>query len=293
MPRLAVLGQPIAHSRSPAMQNAALAELGLTGEWSYEAIEVAPEDFEARVRAMPGEGFAGANVTVPHKVAALRVADEASEPARAIGAANTLSFSDGRIAAENTDATGFLDALPGDPAGGRALVLGAGGSARAVAWALASRDAKVTIWNRTPEKARRLAEGLGVSALGAGDRWPGAGEFDLLVNCTTVGMGEGGADLKALPLDADAMGERHTIVDLAYGPAETELVRAARARGAAVIDGLEVLVRQGAASLRIWTGLDPPIETMRQAARQQDATRESPPISEAGPRPGGGDGTQT
>jgi shikimate dehydrogenase len=269
MPRLAVLGQPIAHSRSPAMQNAALAELGLTGEWSYEAIEIAPEDFEARVRAMPGQGFAGANVTVPHKVAALRVADEASEPARAIGAANTLSFSDGRIAAENTDATGFLDALPGDSAGGRALVLGAGGSARAVVWALVSRDAKVTIWNRTPEKARRLAEELGVSALGAGegDRWPGAGEFDLLVNCTTVGMGEGGADLKALPLDADAIGERHTIVDLAYGPAETELVRAARARGAAVIDGLEVLVRQGAASLRIWTGLEPPIETMRRAAR--------------------------
>ena len=137
--RLAVLGQPISHSRSPAMHNAALAELGLAGEWSYEAIEVAPAEFEALVRGMAAEGFVGANVTVPHKVAALELADEASEAARAIGAANTLSFAGGRIAAENTDARGFLDSLPASPAGRRALVLGAGGSARAVVWALVDR----------------------------------------------------------------------------------------------------------------------------------------------------------
>ena len=115
--RLAVLGQPISHSRSPAMHNAALAELGLAGEWSYEAIEVAPADFPRLVRQMAAEGFVGANVTVPHKVAALELADEASEAARAIGAANTLSFAGGRIAAENTDASGFLDSLPAPPAG--------------------------------------------------------------------------------------------------------------------------------------------------------------------------------
>ena len=102
MPRLAVLGQPISHSRSPAMHNAALTELGLVDDWSYEAIEVAPEDFDERVRAMPGEGFVGVNVTVPHKLAALAIADAASEAARAIGAANTLTFGDARIAAENT-----------------------------------------------------------------------------------------------------------------------------------------------------------------------------------------------
>ena len=130
--RLAVLGQPISHSRSPAMHNAALAELGLAGEWSYEAIEVAPADFEALVRRMAAEGFVGANVTVPHKVAALELADEASEAARAIGAANTLSFAGGRIAAENTDATGLLGLAPG-AAGGQARPgarrrrLGAGG----------------------------------------------------------------------------------------------------------------------------------------------------------------------
>jgi shikimate dehydrogenase len=275
MPRLAVLGQPIAHSRSPAMHNAALAELGLAREWSYEAIEVSRREFEARVRGMPQKGFAGANVTVPHKVAALAVADEASDAASAIGAANTLSFAGGRIAAENTDATGFLDALGSSPAEKRALVLGAGGAARAVVWALVTNGADVSIWNRTPDRAAALAEELGGTALRPGDGPPATGDFDLIVNATAVGMGAaaeaapGGADLKRLPIDADGLGERQLLVDLAYGSAETELVRVARARGASVVDGLEVLVRQGAASLRIWTGLEPPIETMRRAAQER------------------------
>jgi shikimate dehydrogenase len=264
--RLAVLGQPISHSRSPAMHTAALAELGLADEWSYEAIEVAPEDFEGRVRAMPGEAFVGANVTLPHKLAALSIAEEASEAARAIGAANTLTFAGGRVAAENTDATGLLDALPEPPSGAHALVLGAGGSARAVVWALVTAGAEVTIWNRTAEKAERLAHEFGASSVEAVSQ----ADFDLLVNATTVGMGastQASQNLKSLPVDADALGERHQLVDLAYGAVETELVRAAKARGARVVDGLEVLVRQGAASLRIWTGLDPPIEVMRRAVR--------------------------
>jgi shikimate dehydrogenase len=272
MRRLAVLGQPISHSRSPAMQSAALAELGLAGEWSYEAIEVAPADFEARVREMAAGSFVGANVTVPHKVAALELAGDASEAARAIGAANTLSFAAGRIAAENTDATGFLDSLPAPPAGRRALVLGAGGSARAVVWALVTHGADVSIWNRTRERAERLASELGgaVATLDPASGERPAASFDLLVNATTVGMGTprgSAAGLKSLPFRADSLDETHQLVDLAYGPAETELARAARAHGAKVVDGLEVLVRQGAASLRIWTGLDPPIEAMRRAAR--------------------------
>ena len=271
MRRLAVLGQPISHSRSPAMHTAALTELGLAGEWSYEAIEVAPEEFEARVRELAAERFVGVNVTVPHKVAALELADEASEAARAIGAANTLSFAAGRIAAENTDAAGFLDSLPAPPAGRRALVLGAGGAARAVVWALVTHDAEVAIWNRTPERARRLAGELGAEAVeltAQASQDPGV-SYDLIVNATTVGMGaphESAADLKSLPIRADSLGERHLLVDLAYGQAETELARVARAHGATVVDGLEVLVRQGAASLRIWTGLESPIEAMRRAA---------------------------
>ncbi len=217
---------------------------------------------------MAAGDFVGANVTVPHKVAALELAGDASEAALAIGAANTLSFTAGRIAAENTDATGFLDSLPGPPAGRRALVLGAGGSARAVVWALVTHGAEVAIWNRTPERAQRLAEELGAHPAVARHLSPVA--YDLIVNATTVGMGTprgSAAGLKSLPLRADSLGETHQLVDLAYGPAETELARAARAHGATVVDGLEVLVRQGAASLRIWTGLEPPIETMRRAAR--------------------------
>jgi shikimate dehydrogenase len=277
--RLAVLGQPISHSRSPAMHSAALTELGLAPEWSYEAIEVSPGDFEARVRAMPGEGFVGANVTVPHKVRALELADRGSVPAREIGAANTLSFDAGRIVADNTDATGFLDALPDSPAGKRALVMGAGGAARAVVWALVGAGASVGVWNRTPDKAQALAGEFGATVMepiADGSQDPAvsgqlsAVEFDLIVNCTTVGMGNGQqrpGSFKRLPIDADSLGERHQLVDLAYGPVETELVSVAKAGGATVVDGLEVLVRQGAASLRIWTGLEAPVETMRCAAR--------------------------
>jgi shikimate dehydrogenase len=265
------------------MQTAALAELGLDSEWSYEAIEVSSEDFEARVRAMPAEGFVGANVTVPHKAAALVLADRASEMAKAIGAANTLSLADGEIAAENTDATGFLDALGGSVSGRRALVLGAGGSARAVVWALASAGASAAIWNRTEGRAEELAAEHGASVARLhGSRLGGVGHgYDLIVNATTVGMGESAehmAELKSLPIDADSFDHTVQLVDLAYGSVDTQLMRLARARGAPVVDGLEVLVRQGAASLRIWTGLEPPIEAMRRAARSAWPQRTDPHI---------------
>jgi shikimate dehydrogenase len=266
-PRLGVLGQPVAHSRSPAMQNAALAELGLD-EWSYEAIEVAPEELAELVARLPDDGFRGVNVTVPHKLAALALADRCSASARAIGAANTLTFLEGAVEAENTDAIGLLEALEEPLGGRRALVLGAGGSARAAVWALREAGADVSIWNRTEARASELAEAFDVTLAEAPGR-----DFDLLVNCTTVGLAQASErpptpeDLKAFPVPADAITERHTVVDLAYGPHETALLALARERRARVVDGLEVLVRQGAASLRLWTGMDPPVETMRKAAR--------------------------
>jgi shikimate dehydrogenase len=284
MPRLAVLGQPVSHSRSPAMQNAALAELGLASRWSYEAIEVAPENFEALVRSLAADVFAGVNVTVPHKLAALGVADGASAAARAIGAANTLSFDDGRIAAENTDAIGLLGALGEEPAGRRALLMGAGGSARACAFALREGGAEVATWNRTHERAEALARefGLSVAELGP-DGFVALEEFDFVVNATTVGLGAANPAsqasvrdaprLKPLPLDADAITEEHVVVDLVYGSHATPLAEIAAGRGARVIDGLDVLVHQGAASLRIWTGAEPPIQTMRRAARAEQPNR--------------------
>lgn len=265
MKRLAVLGHPVAHSRSPAMQNAALADLGLAGEWSYEAIDVAPEELAGRIAAMEGEGFAGANVTVPHKQAALSLADEASERAHQIGAANTLTFAGGSVSAENTDAGGLLAALPGSPAGQRALVLGAGGAARAVVWALAREGAAVEVWNRTAEKARAIAWEFGVESIEPeGEANLPSADFSLIVNTTTVGMDGGGlADLR---IDAVSFAPEQTVVDLVYGERETPLLAAARTGGATVVDGLEMLVRQGAESLRIWTGREASLEVMRAAA---------------------------
>ena len=262
MRRLAVLGTPIAHSRSPAIHNAAFAALGMEGEWSYEAIEVQPDELEERLRAMPAEGFVGANVTVPHKVTALLLSDRRSEVAREIGAANTLSFVDGEVRADNTDAEGLMEALPGRPAGRRALVLGAGGAARAVVWGLTRAGADVAVWNRTPERAASLCAELG----GRVEAEPAAGEYELVVNSTSVGMG-GEDPFESLPLSRDWFGRSQTVVDMVYGEQQSRLLQAAAEAGADVVDGLEVLVCQGAASFRLWTGIEPPLDVMREAAR--------------------------
>ena len=275
MKRLAVLGHPVSHSRSPAMQNAALATLGLAGEWSYEAIDVEPAKFPERTRELQDQGFVGANVTIPHKEAALTLADEASHAADEIGAANTLSFRDGAIRADNTDATGLLAALPGQVEGRTALVLGAGGSARAAVWALAGQGATVSVWNRTPERADELVRGLAR----AGEGTPSEGRlravtadqlrangYELIVNCTAIGMRDEDP-FAHLPLDPERLESGAVVVDLVYAGSESRLVREARRRGATAVDGVEVLVRQGAASLRIWTGQEAPLDVMRSAAR--------------------------
>ncbi len=183
--RLGVLGWPVAHSRSPAMQNAALEAAGL-GDWRYQLLPVPPALFAETVRALPRAGFRGANVTIPHKEAALALAAAASPSARAIGAANTLTFGrDGDVYADNTDAPGLIATLPFDPAGRSALVLGAGGSARAVVWALLDAGAaEVRVWNRTPDRARRLCAEVG------GVPVQSAEPADLLVHCTSSGLDE-------------------------------------------------------------------------------------------------------
>ncbi len=279
MNRLAVLGHPVAHSRSPAMQSAALEALGLSGEWSYEAIDVEPAEFEERTRALPDRGFAGVNVTIPHKEAALAVADEASRAAQAIGAANTLSFGEGRIRAENTDATGLLAALPGSVGGKTVLVLGAGGSARAAVWALAGEGALVSVWNRTGTRADELVRDLALAgrdtaaegriAPVSGDQ-ARAGAYEVIVNCTAIGMRDEDP-FEHLPLDPERFNAEIVLVDLVYAGSESRLVAEARSRSASAVDGLEILVRQGAESLRIWTGLEPPVDVMREAARGTEA----------------------
>jgi shikimate dehydrogenase len=256
---LGVCGWPVAHSRSPQMHNAALAAAGLD-DWRYLRLPLPPELFAEAVRALPAAGFRGVNVTIPHKRAALALADDATDAARAIGAANTLTFEDGAIQADNTDAPGLLAALGEPPAGRTALVLGAGGAGRAAAWALASAGADVAIWNRTPERAREVAAAVGGRAVEA----PRAA--DIVVNCTSVGLYDPDATFKALPLGADELGAGSLVVDMVYRVGGTRFLDAARTRGARVVDGLEVLVAQGAASFERWTGLEAPREAMRAAA---------------------------
>jgi shikimate dehydrogenase len=253
------------------MQNAALEATGLAGELAYEAIAVAPEAFDETVRGLPAAGFLGVNVTIPHKEAALALATERSNDARAIGAANTLTFGPGgAIRAENTDAPGLLDAL-GEPAPRTALVLGAGGSARAAAYALRGAGAEVFVWNRGAERARRLAADLGVTAVAT----PRAAE--VLVNCTSVGLHDPAETFKEIPVNADDLGEYACVVDLVYRDGGTELLRQAERRGSRCVDGLEILVRQGARSFQIWAGRSAPLDVMRRAARREHQPPQLPP----------------
>lgn len=285
------------------MMSAALRALEMPG-WRYQLLPVPPELLQETVRALPEAGFVGANVTMPHKQAALALADEASAAAQAIGAANTLTFTPGgTIAAENTDAPGFLAALGVDARGLRGIsaqVLGAGGSARAIVWALREAGAReVSIWNRTPARARELAHALGASAV----EHPIVA--DVLVNCTSVGLPRAGpsapadtgsfrsADgigrespsagaqlrqsatetdaLNQLELTFDQVGSYAHVVDLVYSPhGPTPLLAAALAHGVHAVAGQEMLVAQGAISFERWTGVAPPRDVMRAALRGED-----------------------
>ncbi len=244
--RFGVVGWPVDHSRSPAMFAAAFAELGLH-DHRYQRVPVWPGLAHETIKALGRAGFAGVNVTMPHKAAALEISDTATQRAREIGAANTLTFAaDGTIDADNTDAPGLLDALGTPPR--TALVLGAGGSARAVVWALRSVQTDVKV------HARSKADTLGVPAVDEPE------PAELLVNCTPIGMDEP----DQLPADPEGFA---TVVDLVYQSGETALLRQARANGARTIDGLEILVRQGAESFTRWTGREAPLDAMRLAAR--------------------------
>jgi shikimate dehydrogenase len=277
--RLGVAGWPVAHSRSPAMHNAALRAVGLDG-WRYQHLPIPPELFVETVRALPRAGFAGINVTIPHKEAALALADDATATARAIGAANTLSFGpDGAVQADNTDAPGLLAAL-GDERPRTAVVLGAGGSARAVVHALAQLGADVKVWNRSAERARSLAGEFGAEAV---QDLPPA---DLLINCTSVGLADPSRTFKDLPLRADALGAYACVVDLVYRPGGTGLLREAQRLGSRAIDGVEVLVHQGALSFQRWTGRAAPLEVMRRAARGTASPNDDPTARPPVPTPG-------
>ena len=262
--RLGVLGWPVSHSRSPAIHNAALAAVGLS-DWRYQRLPVPPALFADTVGALRRLGLRRGKRHDPHKRGRAGAGGPHERRGRRDRRGHTLSFgADGAIAAENTDAPGLIAAIDEPLTGARALVLGAGGSARAAVWALREAGAvEVSIWNRTPQRASELADDLGARAVAHPE------PADVLVNCTSVGLQPAREELASLALSPDALGAYDLVVDLVYrGGGTTELVRVARERGVRTLDGLEILVAQGALSFELWTGREAPREAMRRAARE-------------------------
>jgi len=275
-----LIGWPVSHTLSPAMQNAAFAALGLN--CVYVAFSVEPKDLAAALAGARALGIAGLNVTVPHKEAAARLVDELDEFARLAGAVNTVVNRDGKLAGFNTDGEGFLRALAGeagfDPFGRTVLVLGAGGAARAITLSLAKAGAKkFYIAGRTYERAlalcRHLEENTGAAARAL--PWPEPGETlpagaveeaGLVVQTTPLGMGHLRDELPPLPYRCFRAGQ--VAFDAVYHPPDTPFLREARARGAAAVGGLGMLVHQGALAFELWTGASPPLSVMEEAARR-------------------------
>ena len=265
---LGVIGDPVAHSRSPRMQNAALQALGLN--WAYVPLPVKAANLESVLRGLQAAGFVGVNVTVPHKEAVAQLVDELRPTAKASGSVNTVIFAeDGRLIGDSTDGPAISVAIASEieeTYTGSVLVLGAGGSARAAAAALAQDGCAVQIHTRRFEAAEALAQDLA----GSGNVVAVAELPDpvggVVVNCTPVGAL---VDPDGMPLPASRLLDVRVVVDLAYraDATPTPLITAAAETGCAVVDGLEVLARQGAKALEIWTGESAPLEVMLAAAR--------------------------
>ena len=275
MTKLGILGYPLAHSISPAFQQAALDHYGL--DLTYDAWPVPPERLRDEVRKLRGEEYLGANVTIPHKETVLSMMDALDPSARLAGAVNTIVKDGDALLGHNTDIQGFLASLREkaafEPEGKAALVLGAGGAARAAAFGLAREGvASLTIANRTPRRARVLADGLRdlvahVEAVpmdqdGLGRVNP---DVDLIVNATSLGMSHGDG-ARATPLRAEQISANSLVYDMVYTPAETPLMVEARKAGARSMGGLWMLVFQGAASFELWTGRTAPVDVMYHAA---------------------------
>ena len=270
-----VIGDPVRHSLSPALHNAAFAELGL--DWTYLAFEVPAGRGADAVAAMRALGIDGLSVTMPHKDTVAAAVDELSPAAALLGAANCVRRDGDRLIGENTDGAGFLRSLRTqagvDPEGLRTVVLGAGGAARAVIVALAAEGALVTVVNRSPDAAA-WAAALGAAVGGAaaealGERSGSAAvggpeavrDADVVVNATPLGMTDG----DSLPVDPALVGDGQIVVDLIYRPERTPLLNAAAQAGATTLNGVGMLLFQAAEQFTMWTGHDAPVDAMAAA----------------------------
>ena len=255
-----IIGDPVGHSRSPAMHNAAFDALGL--DWVYVPFPVARGEGAAAVRAVAALGLAGLNVTMPHKADAATACEDLSSEAAALGAVNTVVNAGGTLVGHSTDGEGFLRALDDEGitvAGQRAVVLGAGGAARAITHALGRVDAEVTVTARRPEAARSAAS-LAPGGIAVALDELAVERFDVVVNATPLGMNG-----EPPPFDTAQLHAGQFVFDTVY-PVETPLLREARGRGVRAVGGLGMLVRQGALSFALWTGAEPPLDVMRAAA---------------------------
>jgi len=261
-----IFGDPIEHSLSPAMQNAALRALG--EDACYHAFRVSCADLEDALLGAAAMGFSGLNLTIPLKEKALELGLLQPDPlARAIGAVNTVSFSGpGAIAGYNTDGWGALLALQDAGVkieGKSVLIIGAGGAARAIAYTLEQEGAEISIANRSTKRAQELAASVGAMGFCLCDLERLVPQADIIINCTSVGMREGDPRL----LEGRLLQSRQSVFDIVYNR-ETQLLKDARAAGAVAVDGVMMLVYQGAKALEIWTGKKAPADVMERAVRE-------------------------
>jgi shikimate dehydrogenase len=270
-----VIGDPIEHSLSPAIQNAAFNHLKL--DFVFLAFRVKAAELEDAMRGMRGLGIHGLNVTMPHKKAVTSFLDEVDPTAKFLGAVNTILNDNGRLCGFNTDGVGALKALQENGvalSGKKVLLLGAGGAAKAIAFSLAKEVEELVLLNRTPEKTKELAESLNrtlAKKVEGATLSPNAvqenlRDSDVLVNATSVGMHP---NANQSPVAPEWLKPDLTVMDIVYNPVETKLAKDAKAAGARVISGVEMLIQQGAASFEIWTGHPAPFEVMRKAALQK------------------------
>jgi shikimate dehydrogenase len=263
--RVGVIGWPIEHSLSPAMHNAAFAALGMT-DWLYDKMAIPPDVLGPSIQEIRNHGYVGINVTVPFKESVMRFVP-ADPLAQMIGAINTIDFRSN--IGTNTDAPGFIDDLAAHSIpyrGERVVVLGAGGVARAVVYALAQHEAVVAVVNRSVERAHELARTLLVPMTIMSQEDAYAWQPSLIVNCTSVGMHP---EVCANPWRRDTpLPKAVTVYDTIYRPAKTNLMEQAEANGGRAVNGLGMLVRQGAAAFKLWTGVEPPIDVMTASAHQ-------------------------
>jgi shikimate dehydrogenase len=269
MQRVGLIGHPIEQSVSPAFQQAAFDELGL--DVRYEAWDTLPEGLEQRIAFLRDEAVLGANVTVPHKEAVMGYVDDIDAVVGVVGAVNTVVHRDGRLVGHNTDVSGFTGACAGagvDLSLRPAVVIGAGGAARAVTYALTQESLKsILVLNRSIDRARRLAVDLGVGCDTLAEAPASVYRTArIVINATPVGMRYGADEV---PLDPTSLTPGCVVIDLVANPPQTRFLREAEAAGCMVLGGLPMLVRQGADSFRLWTGREAPIDTMMRVARER------------------------